>query len=181
MTEKLTPEALAEKGKAIYLEGDYLEAAPYFEEAAQGFTEIGDLLSAAEMKNNLSVALVQAEDGSGALTAVKGTDAVFAAAGDIRRQAMALGNLGAAYEVLEQYDEAITAFEQANDLLKEVGDDELRKHVLQSLSRIKLMTGRKLEAFANMETALGTEAETNQTKHFLHRIMEFTFNKVFKI
>jgi hypothetical protein len=45
-----------------------------------------------------------------------GTEAVFAEAGDIRRQAMAVGNRGTVLEALKRYDEALDAYDLSASL-----------------------------------------------------------------
>jgi hypothetical protein len=51
---------LAEKGKKEYEAGNYIAAADLFSQAAQAYISKADELNAAEMKNNQSVALLQA-------------------------------------------------------------------------------------------------------------------------
>jgi hypothetical protein len=52
--ETLTPQQLADEGQAEYNKGEYLSAARSYQVAADGFSSIGDELSAAEMANNRS-------------------------------------------------------------------------------------------------------------------------------
>ena len=55
------PAALAESGKQEYEKGDFITAADLFSQAARAYQNVQDALNAAEMKNNQSVALLQAE------------------------------------------------------------------------------------------------------------------------
>jgi hypothetical protein len=57
----LNPITLAEDGKKEYENGNFLAAADLFLQAAQSYTSSKDELNAAEMMNNQSVALLQAE------------------------------------------------------------------------------------------------------------------------
>jgi len=100
-------EALANQGKAAFANKKYIQAAELFEQAAQAYDHEGDALLAAEMQNNRSVALIQGGKPEEALDAVAGTDKVFAEAKDIKKQAMAFGNQGAALEELKQYEAAL--------------------------------------------------------------------------
>lgn len=167
----VSPNKLAEEGKAAYQRGDYLASARAFESAGEGFTTAGDALNAAEMANNSSVAYLQAGEAESALRTVEGTAAVFAAAGDLRRQGMALGNLGAALEALNRLDEAQEAYQQSADVLQQAGEMDLRVHVMQSLSGLQLRTGRQLQALATMQAGLeGVErpsAKQRLMKQFL--------------
>ncbi len=170
--EILTPEQLAQEGQKKYQNGDYLAAAQSFEGAASGYRDQDDPLNAAEMENNRSVALLQAKDAPGALQAALDTDKVFAAAGDKRRQALALGNQAAALAALNRLDEAEAAYIQSGDLLKELGETDLRASVMQSLSQIQLRTGRQLEALATMQAGVTGVKKPSLRQRFLKRLLE---------
>jgi tetratricopeptide (TPR) repeat protein len=90
-----------------------------------------------------------------------GTDAVFAAAGDLRNQALALGNQAAALEALRRRDEAMALYQQSADLLKQVGESELRAYVMQAVSKLQFRSGNYFEALASMR--LGLEGIRNPT------------------
>jgi len=155
INETLTPSQLAEEAKTAYASGSYYEAATGFQSSAKGFEAAGDRLSAAEMLNNCAVALLKGDDPETALQALEGTDAVFAEAGDVRRQAMALGNRGTVLKELKRFDEALEAFDQSAFLFKQIGEHELRIPILRELSTLQLRTGRPMESFANFDAELG--------------------------
>ena len=94
------PKTLVDQGKQAFANKKYDEAASSFSEAASAYEALDDPLNAAEMKNNLSVALLQAGKAQEAYDAAAGTDEVFAQAGDLKRQAMAFGNQAAALDEL---------------------------------------------------------------------------------
>src|SRR3990172_10712540 len=100
MNETLSPKKLADEGQAAYKKGDFISAGNPFRDAAEGYKLSGDELAAAEMANNLSVSLLQAGQAEKALQATLGTEEVFKRSGDLRRQAMAIGNQAAALEAL---------------------------------------------------------------------------------
>ncbi len=172
MTETLSPQQLSEDGKRDYKALKYQEAASEFRSAMVGFTQAGDALSAAEEANNLSVTLLQIGDGEGALKVVESTETVFASAGDVRRQAMALGNKGSALEHLKRYQDAMAAYEQAAELFKQIGEHELRAPVLKSLSALQLKTGKQMEAMATMNAGLEEAGKTNPVQRFLKKLFE---------
>ena len=89
---------LADQGKREYEQENYLAAANLFSNAAQAYTLMKDELSAAEMKNNQSVALLQAGKAKEALQATERTEEIFQKAGDIKRQGIAVSNRAAALE-----------------------------------------------------------------------------------
>lgn len=175
MVEVLDATQLAKEAKQAYQRGDYENAARTFLAAAQSYTTSQDPMNAAEMANNASVAYLQAGDSQAALKTVEGTAEIFAAEGDIRRQAMALGNLGSALEAMKRYMEAEDAYQQSADLLKQVGEDQLRLNVMQSLSRLQARTGRQLEALASMQAGLEDVQRPSPRQRILKKLLEVPF------
>jgi len=102
------------------------------------------------------------------LDAVKGTDQIFAAAGDRKRQAMALGNIAAALDELQYSEEALKHYRQSEELLKEVGEKELRAYVLERISAIQLRSGKRIESLITMEAAI----ESKPKPSFKDRILK---------
>lgn len=154
MNDTLSLQELSDEGKAAYQRGDFLESARAYQAAAQGYQAVEDALTAAEMLNNSSVAYLRLGDGEAALDAVEGTPEVFAAAQDVRRQGIALGNLGAALDAMKRSDEAIEAYQRSSELLGQVGEDDLRAHVLKSLSVLQMRKGEQMEAVTTMQASL---------------------------
>mgnify|MGYP001564702624 CR=1 FL=1 len=116
---------------------------------------------AAEMKNNQSVALLQSRQARAALEAVTGTAAVFAAAGDNRRQGMALANQAAALEALQRRDEALAGYQKSAEILEKAGEADLRAEVLRALARLQARGGKMTEAVISMQSGLmGVEKPT---------------------
>jgi tetratricopeptide (TPR) repeat protein len=167
MNDTYHPEELDKLGKNAFHNGNYAEAAEYFSTAAEGYRALKEDIRAAEMDNNRSVALLKGGDFQGALEAAQGTDAVFEAVGDIRRQAMALGNYGAALEGLNRIEEAIQSYERADQLFKDIGEHELRAPVLQSLSTLQFKSGRSFEGLANLNAGFEEGGKTNLRRRFL--------------
>jgi len=169
------PQKLVEEAQAAYQAEKYTEAAQLYTQAARAFSQQGDELSAAEQRNNLCVALLQAGQSQAAFEAVKNSDQVFAAAGDIRRQALALGNQGSALEALKRLDEAEALYERSAELLRQVGEDELRGEVLQRLSALQLRSGRQLEALASMQAGYNQIKRPNLGQRIVKKVIELPF------
>lgn len=167
----MTKEAdqLAEEGKRAFAAGRYAEAAFAFAEAAQGFTLGGDELQAAEMKNNLSVALLKDNQPQQALEAAAGTDKIFEVHKDASRQAMALGNQAAAQEALNRFDEALALYERSADLFAQTGKHDMQSLVLKSAAGIRLRQGKLNEAGMQMLGSLGAVERPS----LLQRILKF--------
>jgi tetratricopeptide (TPR) repeat protein len=121
------------------------------------------------MKNNLSVALLQAGNAQAAFEAAAGTDEVFARAEDIKRQAMAVGNQASALEALKKTDQALEAYERSAALFAEAGDGEMRSIVLQSAAALKLKRGKVMDSAISM---IGS-VESTQKPNLLQRFLRF--------
>lgn len=150
----LSAEQLKEEGSNAYQKKDFQSAGRYFDAAARAFEAQNEPIKAAEMANNSSVAWLQGGDAEQALQAVQGTETVFAEAGEIRLQAMAIGNRAAALDALGRLDEAVILYEHSAALLEEIGESELRAYILQALSKIQFRTGRQFEALATMQAGV---------------------------
>lgn len=170
MTE---PAQLADKGKQAFANKRYDDAAEYFRQAAEGFSLGRANLLAAEMRNNMSVALLQAGDATGALEAALETDRVFEGAQDVKRQAMALGNQAAALEGLQRYEEAIEKYERSADLFAKVNDGDMRSLVMKSAAALKLKTGKFTESAFKMMGAVDVKENPTLFERFMKFLMRF--------
>ena len=137
-----TPSSLAETGKQEYGKGNYLAAADLFLQAAQAYASAQDELNAAEMKNNQSVALLQAGKANEALQATDGTEETFQKAGDIKRQGIAVGNRAAALEGLKKWNEALAEYDRAASLFEQVGEGNMHSVVRKAAANLNLKLGR---------------------------------------
>jgi tetratricopeptide (TPR) repeat protein len=164
---------LTNEGKQAFEAGQYESAAGMFESAAAGYASLDDKLNAAELKNDLSVALLKQGRGQAALDAVLGTEQVFAGAGDLKRQAMALGNRAAALEALKRWDEALTAYEQSGELFAQAGEGDLRAMVLKSAAAIKLRTGKITDSAFKMIGSLEAKEKPSIFERLLKSILRF--------
>lgn len=165
------PAQLDARGKQAYQDKNYDEAAEYFRQAAEGYTLARAGLLAAEMRNNMSVALLQAGKPQEALDAALGADQVFAGANDLKRQAMTLGNQAAALEGLRRYDEAIAAYERSAELFGSADEGDLRATVMKSAAALKLRTGKIADSAFKMMGSI----EAKKTPSLFERIMKFLF------
>jgi tetratricopeptide (TPR) repeat protein len=176
--EVLTPDQLADEGQSAYHRGEYLSAAKSFQAAADGFNSDGDTFKAAEMANNCSVALLKHGDPQAALDVVEGTETIFQEKGDFLRQALAIGNRGAALDELGQVENASAAYKESAKLLKQIGEFELRAHVMQSLSALQLQEGHHLQAYTTMLAGVEGIEKPNPKQRLLKSLMHMPF-KIF--
>ncbi len=166
---------LSKQAKRAYEAGQYAQAAALFAQAQKAYQQAGDALMAAEMANNASVAALQQGDAEAALQYARPTPEVFLQAQDARRAGMAWGNVAAALEALGRLDEALEAYGQAADLLREADEPELRLHVMQAISALQLRTGRQLEALASMQAGLDGIARPSPKQRLLKRLLRVPF------
>lgn len=175
MSEILSVQELVKEAQGAYQGGDYLRAARTFEAAANALNAQGNSLEAAEQQNNSCVAYLQAGESQAAVTAVERTVEVFAAAGDVRRQGLALGNLGSALDAAGRLDEAALAYQRSAEALRDTGETQMRLHVLQSLSALQLRTGRQLQALATMQAGLNGAGKLTVQQRMLKKILDIPF------
>ena len=171
-------ERLAKEGEKAYKRGDFLIAAHLYQTTSQSMLNAGDELSAAEMLNNASVAYLQAGEFLEAFKSTQGTEVTFSQVGDLRREAIALGNLGAALDGLKRFEEAIQAYERCSQLLKEIEETELRAAVMQSLSALQLRTGQQLEALATMKAGLEGIQHPSVKQRLLKKLIQTPFKLI---
>lgn len=165
----LDPAQLEADGKRAYAAKKYDEAASFFRQAAEGYPLGRAGLKAAEMQNNLSVALLQAGKSNEALEAALGTDDIFAGANDIKSQAMALGNQAAALDELHRYDEALAKYERSAELFGMINEGDLRAMVMKSAAAVKLKTGKVTDSAFKMMGSL----DVKKNPSFFERILKF--------
>lgn len=167
------PQQLVDQGKQAFADEDYEQAAFYFTEAASAYEALNNAPNTAETKNNLSVALLQAGKAKAAFEAAAGTDEIFAQAGDIQRQAMAVGNQAAALEALKKTDQALEAYERSAALFAEAGDSEMRSVVLQSAAALKLRHGKVIDSAFSMIGSVESTQKPNLLQRFLRFLLRF--------
>ena len=172
------PQTIALLAKQNYQQGNEQQAAELFNRAAELFLFQGDELSAAEMRNNLSVVLLKHGQAQAAFDAAAQTDQIFEQAGDNRRRAMALGNQAAALDGLGQLPQALDLYQQCADLLKESEEKELLAYVLQNISTLQLRTGKQFQAVATMNSALEHKPKLTFREKILQKLLKSTTKKM---
>ena len=165
------PQQLAKLGKDAFAAKKFKQAATNFTNAAAAFEALDDMLNAAEMKNNLSVALLQAGMAEEAFEAAAGTEVIFAQAADTKRQAMAFGNQAAALEALKKLDRALDAYERSAALFAEAGESEMRSMVLQSAAALKLKRGKMMDSALSMIGSVESTKKPNLLQRFLRFLL----------
>jgi tetratricopeptide (TPR) repeat protein len=170
--------ALKEKAFDAYKKKNFKAARDYFRECISLLDDQMDDLDAAEMRNNLSVVLLELKKPEESLNILQETDLIFAKAGDIKRQAMALGNIASAQQALGKLPEALANFEQSAELFKEINEKEMRAITLKKISDLQLKTGKQFQALASLEASY----DQNEKKTVKERILKgFVGNLIIKI
>jgi len=163
------PVALAEQGKQEYEKGEFADAADLFSQAAQAYNDIDDALNAAEMKNNQSVALLQAGKAKEALYVTDGTEEIFEQAKDLKRQGIAVGNRAAALEGLKKWDEALAEYDRAANILEKAGEGDMHSVVRKAAANLNLKRGRVTASQMDVYDSLRLVEKPSLTQ----RIMKF--------
>jgi len=174
--DAVKPTTLAEQGKKEYEQENYLAAANLFSNAAQAYTLMKDELNAAEMKNNQSVALLQAGKAKEALQATEGTEEIFQRAGDIKRQGIAVSNRAAALEGMKKWQEALAEYDRAALLFEQVGEGDMHSIVRKAAANINLKRGRLTDSQMDVFDSLRLVEKPT----LLQRIMKFLVRMGFR-
>lgn len=175
-----TPQALTleKQAEKAYHSKKYQQAAQLFLQASDAYEKEQDLKKKADLANNASVALLQAGDAQAALDASQGTEEYYAQTGNLRSQALAIGNQASALESLNRLEEALSLYRLCNDLLKQVGDEDHRAYVLAKISAIQIRTGHQLEALASMDAALTHKKKLTFQERFLKKLLRIPMDMV---
>lgn len=173
--EQLNPIALAEQGKQEYARGSYLPAANLFLKAAQAYAAAQDALNAAEMRNNQSVALLQAGKAKEALQATDGTEEIFQKAGDIKRQGIAVSNRAAALEGMKKWSEALAEYDRAAALFEEIGEGDMHSIVRKAAANINLKRGRIVDSQMDVVDSLRLVEKPTLLQRFMKFLVRIGF------
>ena len=174
--DSLNPLTLAEEGKKEYAQENYLGAADLFSLAARTYASAKDELNAAEMKNNQSVALLQAGKAKEALQATEGTEEIFQRAGDIKRQGIAVSNRAAALEGMKKWKEALAEYDRAASLFEQIGEGDMHSIVRKAAANINLKRGRLTDSQMDVYDSLRLVEKPT----LLQRIMKFLVRMGFR-
>jgi tetratricopeptide (TPR) repeat protein len=172
----INPITLADQGKKEYEQENYLAAADRFAQAAQAYALKKDELNAAEMKNNQSVALLQAGKAKEALQATEGTEEIFQKAGDIKRQGIAVSNRAAALEGLKQWKQALAEYDRAASLFEGIGEGDMHSTVRKAAANLNLKRGRLTDSQMDVFDSLRLVEKPT----LLQRIMKFLVRMGFR-
>ena len=165
----INPLALADDGKKEYEKGNFMAAANLFSQAAQSYVAAKDDVNAAEMKNNQSVALLQAGKAKEALQATDGTEEIFLKANDLKRQGIAVSNRAAALEGLKKWKEALAEYERAASLFEQIGEGDMHSMVRKAAANVNLKRGHITDSQMDVYVSLRLVEKPT----FSQRILKF--------
>ena len=173
--DKITPEQNVINGMKAYQAGDYSTAITLFANAQSTYTENRDHLLAGEVANDLSVCYLKSGEPQKAFDVIMVTADFFGKSGDIRRQAITLGNQAAALEKLGKMNQAVEKYEECSRLFKQIGDNEDRVVVLQSLSELQMKMGQPLDAMSTTQIALMNKKKPSLVDRLLKKLLQIPF------
>lgn len=170
---EIVPKSLTDDAVKAYQEGNYENAARLFGEAASAFIELDNPLDAAEMKNNQSVAWLQARNPGAAYEAARGTAGVFAKASDFRREGIAWGNEAAALQALGRTKDALEKYRLASAAFERADEGEMRNTVMQAMAGIELKRGKVMDALLTMQIGLSGVKHPTLKQKILLALLRF--------
>ena len=170
--ETTNPLTLAEDGKAEYGKGNFKAAAALFAQAAQAYAALQDELNAAEMKNNESVAWLQAGKAQQALDATDGTEEIFIKAGDLKRQGIAVSNRAAALEGLKKWKDSLAEYDRAASLLEQAGEGDMHSMVRKAAANLNLKRGRINDSQMDVYDSLRLVEKPSLTQRMMKFLMK---------
>lgn len=172
MTEEMASAfAQAELAKEAYQQNRIEDAIQGFMAAHQAYLRSEDLAKAAEMANNLCVALLKARRPDEALSLVEGTPQIFLDLGDEHSAAMAYGNFASALEACGRLEEAETALEEASRRFRQLNQDEYFLDTQKALSQLRLRQGRTMEAMLAMQAGLEKQGRMSLKYRMLRSLL----------
>jgi tetratricopeptide (TPR) repeat protein len=123
------------------------------------------------MKNNESVAFLQAGDARQALQAVEGTEEVFLKAGDLKRQGIAISNRAAALEGQKKWKEALAEYDRAATIFEQIGEGDMHSLVRKSAANINLKHLRVTDTQLDVMDSLRLVEKPTLTQRFMKFLM----------
>lgn len=169
----LSPQSSVELAQRRYREGDLAGAVEAFHQAGQAYAAAGDAVMAAEMQNNQAVTLLRLKKADAALELVRGTERIFAEAGDARREGMALANLATALQSLRRPGEAIEAYRRSAEALERADEGDLRAEVMQLLSMLYLRRLKFYDAVLALQSGLAGVKNPTPRQRLMKKLIFF--------
>jgi tetratricopeptide (TPR) repeat protein len=173
MMTTLSPGEMAENAKRSYQAGDLPAAITGFAAAAAAYTGRGDTVMAAEMKNNLSVAMLRDKQPQAALDAAWGTEGVFIESGDTRREGIALANQASALQALKRHKESSDYYSRAGAALEKAGEADFRLEVMQLLAALHLRRLKIFDAIIALQSGLAGIKNPTPRQRFMKKLLFF--------
>jgi tetratricopeptide (TPR) repeat protein len=168
----MDPEQLSKQAQRAYKEKRWDEAISQFETARELYLRENNEMLAAEMANNLCVALLKSNRPQEALKFVEGTPELFLEKGDEKAAGIAFGNLASAYEACGAFKEAEDALRQAADRFRALGEEDLLLYTQRSLSELQLRRGRPFEALNSMQSGLEDQKKPSLKNRLLRNLFK---------
>jgi tetratricopeptide (TPR) repeat protein len=173
-----TGQALADRGRALYRQGDLEEALSFLHQAHEAYKQEGDLGNIAEASNDLGVLYTVLRRYGEADAWLREAQRCFVEIKDYDGEAQTLGNLGSMYQSQGDLKQAAANLQLAADRFHLVVDDQERPETLQkrsetlkALCMVRLRQFRFLQALAAFEAALACRPRPTILHRLLRRIL----------
>ncbi len=168
-------QSLSSSGMKYFHKKEYALAADYFSRAAVSAKENQQDTDEAEIRNNLSVTYLMSGDARQAYETALGTDKVFAAHNDIKRQAMALGNIAQALEEMKEYTQAVDVYDEAIALLKGQNFNDIRSMLFRRKAIVQGKAGDTYQAVASLDSSIDAKPSQGLKDKFFKQFLDRLF------
>jgi tetratricopeptide (TPR) repeat protein len=148
---------LYDKGLDTYRIGEYQEALEALNRARDLYAEAGDRKEEADVLNDIGVVRVQLEEWDQAQEALEEALTIRMTLQDRSGEGMALGNVGMMYARQGEREKAAEAYEKAIAIFQELGERGNEKAVARQLSKLKLKSGRFMDALGDYHADVRAE------------------------
>jgi tetratricopeptide (TPR) repeat protein len=145
---------LGNLGNAYFFEGQFRQAAEYYEQALVIAREVGDRWHEGWWLGNLGNIYRDLEGATEAIEYYEQALAIAREVGYRKEEGVWLGNLGATYHNLEKVDQAIEYYEQALEIAREIRDREHEGLWLGNLGAAYHSLEKTDQAIEHLEKAL---------------------------
>ena len=173
-----TGQALADRGRTLYRQGDLEEALSHLHQAHEAYKQEGNLSNIAEASNDLGVLYTVLRRFGEADAWLREAQRCFVEVQDYDGEAQTLANLGSMYQSRGDLKQAAAHLQLAADRFHLAGNDETRPETLEKrsetlkvLSSVRLRQFRFLQALAAFETALACHPKPTRLHRLLRRIL----------
>ena len=162
---------LQAQGIKQYQQKRYDDAAGTFQQARAAYEADGQADMAAEMRVTLGLVLRAQGKTQAALDEMGEAYLVFEGIADQKRQAIVLGNMGAAYKALGDKEQAWLCYRDAADTFNEIGEQGMYGETLLAMADLQMSERKVTAAAATYEAGLSEIGELSASQKVIKNLI----------